>query len=422
MTAFEASNRARANRLMACLLLAHIPVLFVFALVVGSNPAVALFGSLLLCAVPTLMAFQYPSQESTSIAIGAAMMGCSGLLIYLGNGRIEYHFHVFSFLAVLTAMGSYKTQIVAAATIAIHHLGGWFFFPRAVFNYDAAFLDVVLHAFFVIIETVILCWIAHTYRHTIHTRGILEEQLAVSAKQLAVGSSEIAKFVEQFALSVAQQAEIVDLVAATGAELERGMADRLTEVRQASEDFATSRQTIGSAQMELESVNEQIGETAEESRKISSIVLVMDDIARQISLLAVNASIEASRSGAGSGFGVIADQVRDLAERTSSATRQIEDLVQRSTDRLASGSSALNHVAGSYREVTAVAANVSRLFADLTQTTSQQSTSLRQIAESMQRISRDTQTFAAGTQQTASTSQELAQLAKQFESILAEVA
>lgn len=61
------------------------------------------------------------------------------------------------------------------------------------------------------------------------------------------------------------------------------------------------------------------------SKRISGIVNLMMDIARQTNILAVNASIEASRSGnSGGGFGVIADQVRDLAVRTSEATTEID--------------------------------------------------------------------------------------------------
>ena len=101
-------------------------------------------------------------------------MGMSMLLIFLGEGRIEYHFHIFSFIAALCYFAA-LCYLAAAGTIAVHYVIGWWILPRTVFNYNAAFGDVVLHGLFMVIETVICVVVARQLGATVKMRGVLEE-------------------------------------------------------------------------------------------------------------------------------------------------------------------------------------------------------------------------------------------------------
>jgi methyl-accepting chemotaxis protein len=90
----------------------------------------------------------------------------------------------------------------------------------------------------------------------------------------------------------------------------------------------------------------------ESSRKISDIISVIDEIARQTNLLALNAAVEAARAGeAGRGFAVVASEVRNLAQRSSQAAKDIKDLIQNSSNEVGQGVQLVNRTGDSLNEI-----------------------------------------------------------------------
>lgn len=168
-------HRIQANRPLLLILALHIQVLTLFAAFVSGSVVLSLLGSIALCAAPALLTHSNPSGISTSISISSAAIGMSMLLIFLGARRIEYHFHIFSFIAALCYFAHIWVLLAAAGTIAVHHVIGWWLLPCAVFNYNAAFGDVVLHGLFVVIETVVCVVVARQLGATVKMRGVLEE-------------------------------------------------------------------------------------------------------------------------------------------------------------------------------------------------------------------------------------------------------
>ncbi|MCX6613925.1 MAG: hypothetical protein NTW74_24155, partial [Acidobacteria bacterium] len=275
MNSFEIQHRTKANRFLLMVLAAHIPALLLFSAFTSANVVIALLGSLILCAAPALLTYANPGGLSTSISIASATMGMSMLLIFLGEGRIEYHFHIFSFIAVLCYFANIWVLLVAAGTIAAHHVVGWWLVPRIVFNYDAAFGDVVLHAFFVVVETAICCVIAQQLAATIRMRGVLEEQVSLTAEQVAMGSSEIASFVENFARSASTQANMVDQIANTSQEMRKQVSSNLESASANQHRMAQTVSDIGHAHERLNRVNTEMQAVTATSRKISGIVNLM---------------------------------------------------------------------------------------------------------------------------------------------------
>jgi methyl-accepting chemotaxis protein len=416
MTSYEVASRARANRFVFFILAAHIPALILFAAVLKANMLLALIASIILCLLPGLLVVFFPHKIGTSMALAAATMGMSALLIYLGQGRIEYHFHIFSFLAVLISLCSVRALLTAAAVIATHHIVGWLLLPSAVFNYAATFGDVLLHAVFVVVETVICCFVARQLAATLRSRGILEEQVAQTASQVAGSAQHIVGFLARFSAAAESQARVLDDVAQSSARIRAQSLEHGKVAVLSRSQMQENAEQVGDAFGLVSHINVEMQEVCSSNRRISGIISMMNDIARQTSILAVNASIEASRSGnSGGGFGVIADQVRELSARTTAATADIESIVNTSVEKVTASAKMLEHIRSIMNLVDHNTARINTLIGQLSENNSSQTNDIQQIAAAVERLARESQDVsqAAGRSNTAGT--ELQTLATQLQ-------
>lgn len=420
MTAYETAYRSRANRLVFFLLAAHVPILTVFAVVLKSSLSMAFWGSVLLCLLPGILLLFYPHRKETSVALGAASMVASALLIFLGQGRTEYHFHIFSFLAVLTSLCSVRVLITAAGMIAAHHVVGWLLLPSAVFSYQAGIADVLLHAIFVVIETTICCAVARQLAETLRSRGVLEEQVAQTADQLTQGTQHICGFLEQFSTTAASQSSVLAEVSQSSERL-RSQALEYAKVASLSrKQIKENAEQVGDAFGLVTHINVEMQEVCDSNRRISGIISMMNDIARQTSILAVNASIEASRSGnSGGGFGVIADQVRDLSARTTAATADIENIVNNSVDKVSASAKMLDNIRNIMHLVDHNTARITNMIGELTNNTDDQAADIQQIAGAVQRLAIESQEVANAAGRSNQASSDLQVLAVDLQHSLA---
>lgn len=419
MTPYELKHRETSNRFLFLFLALHIPAYVLFASFGLGHVGVALGGTVLLCLVPGLMVLSQPRSILTSSAIASSMMGMSMLLIFLGDGKIEYHFHVFSFLAVLCYQASAVTLIVAAATIAVHHVLGWWLVPSALFNYAAAFSDVLVHAGFVVVETIVCVMIARQMAYTIQIRGMLEERVSRSADEVAQGATEVARFVETFASSATEQASTVEDIAGITRDMEAKIQTTIHAHQKAGVQIGTAVDQISSTYQKLARVNTQMQTVSSTSRRISGIVSLMMDIARQTNILAVNASIEASRSGElGGGFGVIADQVRALAVKTAEASTEIDGLITSSLGQVESSAGAVEEIASQFASLSQVTVQMRKILDDNHEIGRTQASSIARISESMRHIAGEATNFATMAEQSTETSNHLNGLATDLKATL----
>ena len=165
--------------------------------------------------------------------------------------------------------------------------------------------------------------------------------VAASSEQLSVNGGQVAQSSREQSNQATQVASAVEEMSATANEMAKNaqaLATSAQEVNQAAlrggDVVANSIQGMESVTSTMHTSADRINAFGQRSQEIGEIIRVIEDIADQTNLLALNAAIEAARAGEqGRGFAVVADEVRKLAERTGKATKEIAGVIETVQDR-----------------------------------------------------------------------------------------
>ena len=320
---YLAGYRRTANRRYLGILLAQLPVAVIIAAYhgVALSPVVAM--GIAIAAMPLLACWKAPDTRMTAIVLAMATMFTSGLYIHAGKGGIEWHFHVFASLAVLTILADAIAIIAAAATIAVHHILFFFVAPTSLFDYQAAFAVVLLHAAFVVAETIPIAMISRILSRATLAEGLATAQLKSNADALDLHVAAICKSSVELSRTVHQQAAAVE---ESGASLKQQVdyIGGITSTARRSGKLSTeSLASITGGAEQMAVLDRRITQLVAAGEAIRTIAATVQSFAFQTNLLALNAAVEAARAGeAGAGFAVVADEVRSLSLRSSEAARQ----------------------------------------------------------------------------------------------------
>ena len=258
-------------------------------------------------------------------------------------------------------------------------------------------------------------------------------QVASSAQETQATAMHLAEAAEHQAQEINSASSRITEIASSINQVSRNSADS-AEVARRSVQIATNgagvvRQTIAG----MDSIRDQIQETSkrikrlgESSQEIGSIVELINDISEQTNILALNAAIQAASAGeAGRGFAVVADEVQRLAERSSSATKRIESLVQtiqadtneavssmeQTTSEVVAGARLAEDAGTALGEIEKVSSDLSGLIEGISVAAQEQSSAASNITETMNTIQSITAQTSQGASQTAESIGNLAQLA-----------
>lgn len=220
------------------------------------------------------------------------------------------------------------------------------------------------------------------------------EQVALTGRNLAENSTEQAATTEVLTNSL----EMVSNHIKDNAQYSLSMKD-MTE----SALLETQR-----GNEEMERLLQSMANIDEFSKKIQSIVKIIDDIAFQTNILALNAAVEAARAGdAGKGFSVVADEVRQLASKSADAAKQTTDLIHSTIESVTQGKKNTEQTAGVFKTIVEQTGNINTLVGKISESLESQSNSVIQLEEGMQRISMVTQANSATAEESAATSGDL---------------
>jgi len=262
-------------------------------------------------------------------------------------------------------------------------------------------------------------------------------QISSSADVTASAAAEISAIAETLAASAAENSAQVDEIATAIEEMSRTISEnamgatRAAEVadknkRIAMEGGSAVQQTVDKMSEIANVVKasaEKIEKLGESSKQIGEIISVIDEIADQTNLLALNAAIEAARAGEqGRGFAVVADEVRKLAERTTEATKQIANMIkgiqketeeavramQQGTNEVNSGIVLADKAGKALHEIVQSSQEVWDMINQIAAATEEQSSTAEQVAKNVSSISQVTSDTANRVQDIAKSAEDLA--------------
>ena len=162
---FEKNYIGVMNQVAIWVFFLHIPIFTTIAFFNETGPILAASLTLLTLTGPLIALSSFQSQRMIAVVMGITSMFMGGLLVHFGQGplQIEMHFYFFVLLALLAVFADPLVIVAAALTATVHHAVVWLVLPTSVFNYDAPFWVVGVHALFVVLESVAACFIARTF-------------------------------------------------------------------------------------------------------------------------------------------------------------------------------------------------------------------------------------------------------------------
>jgi methyl-accepting chemotaxis protein len=232
--------------------------------------------------------------------------------------------------------------------------------------------------------------------------------LAECAQQVASASGQVSEASQGLAQGASEQAASLEETSASTEQINAAASRNTGNSAAATELVKRSEVGFAETGTALESMVAAMNEIRASSGKISKIIRVIDEIAFQTNILALNAAVEAARAGeSGMGFAVVAEEVRNLAQRSAEAARSTASLIEESVARSTDGQEKLDLVAGRIRHILNQSGQIKELVEDVNTSSRDQASGIGQMARAIAEIQKVTQTTAANAEESAAAAMEL---------------
>ncbi|MFA6921272.1 MAG: methyl-accepting chemotaxis protein [Gallionella sp.] len=221
------------------------------------------------------------------------------------------------------------------------------------------------------------------------------DTINTAAKEIAAGNSDLSQRTEQQASSLEETATSMEELTST-VKQNADNAKQANQLAIGASDIATrGGVVVGQVVTTMDSINES-------SRRIVDIISVIDGIAFQTNILALNAAVEAARAGEqGRGFAVVAGEVRNLAQRSAAAAREIKTLIGDSVEKVEDGSRLVAEAGQTMDEIVSSIRRVTDIMSGITSASREQSAGIEQVNLAITRMDEVTQQNAALVEQAA---------------------
>jgi len=239
------------------------------------------------------------------------------------------------------------------------------------------------------------------------------ESIATASGEIAVGNGDLSARTEAQASSLQQTTASMEHLTQTV----RSNADSARQANQLAMNASEVAQRGGTVVGE---VVERMDAITDSSRKIADIIGVIDGIAFQTNILALNAAVEAARAGEqGRGFAVVAGEVRNLAQRSAEAAREIKGLITTSVSEVENGSKLVKDAGATMQEIVTSVKRVTDIIGEISAATGEQSGQIGQVGAAMGQLDQMTQQNAALVEESAAAAESLKEQARALNNVVA---
>ncbi|AWV00364.1 hypothetical protein DM992_13130 [Burkholderia sp. JP2-270] len=227
------------------------------------------------------------------------------------------------------------------------------------------------------------------------------ESIATAARQIAAGNIDLSSRTEEQAAALQETASSMEQLTGT-------VKQNADNARQASALAANASEIANKGNTVVGQVVGTMGEINDSSARIADIIAIIEGIAFQTNILALNAAVEAARAGEeGRGFAVVAGEVRSLAQRSSTAAKEIKALIDASVERIRSGSTLVDEAGRTMSDVIGAVQRVTDIMGEIAAASEEQSGGIDQVARAVAQMDEVTQQNAALVEEAAAAAQSL---------------
>jgi methyl-accepting chemotaxis protein len=244
----------------------------------------------------------------------------------------------------------------------------------------------------------------------VHTGSV---KVRAAAAELAENNDQLSQRTQEQASSLEQTASAIEEMTASMKQNAENATHASDLAHGASQVAAAGGQVVSSAVNAMSAINES-------SRRIADIISVIDEIAFQTNLLALNAAVEAARAGEqGRGFAVVAGEVRNLAQRSAEAAKEIKQLIGDSVDKVRVGSDLVSKSGEQLSQIVDSVRRVTGVVEEIASANSQQASGISQLNDAVGQLDQITQQNAAGTEEIAAASKMMYEQSERLASTVA---
>jgi methyl-accepting chemotaxis protein len=238
------------------------------------------------------------------------------------------------------------------------------------------------------------------------------DTISTASQEIAAGNSDLSQRTEE-------QASSLEETAASMEELTSTVRQNAENAKQANQ-LAISSSTVATKGGEVvrDSVS-TMAQISESSKKIADIISVIDGIAFQTNILALNAAVEAARAGEqGRGFAVVAAEVRNLAQRSANAAKEIKTLITDSVSKVESGTAQVTQAGKTMDEIVESIKRVTDIMAEITAASNEQSQGIEQVNKAITQMDEVTQQNAALVEEAAAAAESMEEQAQTMKEVV----
>jgi methyl-accepting chemotaxis protein/methyl-accepting chemotaxis protein-1 (serine sensor receptor) len=239
------------------------------------------------------------------------------------------------------------------------------------------------------------------------------ESINVASKEIASGNTDLSQRTEEQASSLEETASSME-------ELTGTVKQNAENAKQANQLAAGASQVASRGGEVVQQVVVTMSGISESSKKIADIISVIDGIAFQTNILALNAAVEAARAGEqGRGFAVVATEVRNLAQRSAGAAKEIKDLITDSVHKVGEGTRLVDEAGQTMGEIVTSVKRVTDIMSEITAASQEQSSGIEQVNTAITQMDQVTQQNAALVEEAAAAAESLEEQARSLQQAVA---